>query len=286
MSTEMSAASQTYRFTLGSFECVSLSDGEMAYPIEKLFSNVARETVIEALERRNLPADHVITPYTCLYINTGDHQVLVDMGAGPLAPTTGTLAQSLVAAKIESDAIDTVIITHAHPDHIGGSLNLDGSLLCPNARYFIWKGEWDFWHSEAARTKLQRFMPFIDKNLDPVQDRMVFLSHEQEIVAGIQAIATPGHTPGHMALSIHSGHEQLLHVADTVLHPLHLEHPDWVPTFDLLPDQASVSKQRIFERAVAENALVFAHHFPPFPNLGYVAKKVSAWHWRPVLGAS
>lgn len=75
--------------------------------------------------------------------------------------------------------------------------------------------------------------------------------------------ATFGHTPGHIALSIASGADQLLHVSDAVLYPLHLEHPEWTPVFDMLPEQASNSKRRIFDLAAEENALVFAHHFLP-----------------------
>ena len=85
-----------------------------------------------------------------------------------------------------------------------------------------------------------------------------------------------------MALSIVSGGEQLLHVSDAVVYPLHLEYPEWTPVFDMLPEQASASKRRIFDLAAAENALIFAHHFPPFPNLGHVSKQEQGWPWQPI----
>jgi hypothetical protein len=75
------------------------------------------------------------------------------------------------------------------------------------------------------------------------------------------------------ALSITSGGEELLHVSDVVLFPLHLGHPDWLPVFDLPPAQTAASKQAIFKCAAEQHALVFAHHFPPFPNLGHVVKQ-------------
>jgi hypothetical protein len=87
----------------------------------------------------------------------------------------------------------------------------------------------------------------------------------------------PGHTPGHVALSITSNDEQVLHISDVVLYPLHLEYPDWVPVFDILPEQAAGSRRRIFDRAAQERALVFAHHFPPFPNLGHVHQQEAGW---------
>jgi hypothetical protein len=80
-----------YRFQLGEFECVSLSDGSVDYPLKNLFANVPIEQVEEALRQRNLPVEHVTTPYTYLYVDTGEHRVLVDMGAGSLRPRTGRL---------------------------------------------------------------------------------------------------------------------------------------------------------------------------------------------------
>jgi glyoxylase-like metal-dependent hydrolase (beta-lactamase superfamily II) len=284
MSLPLPAVSTAYRFSLGSFECMALSDGEYTYPIESLFANVDEETVNTALRRRNLPTGKVTTPYTCLFINTGAHKVLVDVGAGDLAPTTGTMVRHLKAANIDPADIDTIIITHAHPDHIGGNLDIDGNPLYPNARYFLWKEEWEFWNSESATAKWGRFVPFVRKNLDPVREQLTLLDREQEIVPGIQTVAAPGHTPGHSAVAIYSNHEQLLHVVDTVIYPLHLEYPDWLPVFDIQPELAAASKRQIFDRAVAERALVFAHHFPPFPNLGYVLKRGDGWLWRSVNG--
>lgn len=278
--TSTTTAVQHYRFQIGKFACIAASDGEAAYPPQNFFANAPKEAVEESLHQRGLPTDHIITPYTCLYVDTGEHRVLVDVGAGHLFPTTGMLLPNLKAARIEPASIDTIIITHAHPDHIGGNVDEHGAPLYPNARYFIWKEEWDFWGS-AVPAQWQKFVPFVRANLDPVKDKLVYLEQETEIVPGIHVIAAPGHTPGHFALSIISGGNQLIHVSDTVLYPLHLEHPDWVPVYDILPEKAEASKHRIFDRA-AENALVFAHHFPPFPNLGHVIKQGKGWQWKPI----
>jgi glyoxylase-like metal-dependent hydrolase (beta-lactamase superfamily II) len=117
--------------------------------------------------------------------------------------------------------------------------------------------------------------PMVDiarRNLEPMRDRLSLVDDGAEVVPGIRVVAAAGHTPGHVALSITSDGEQLLHISDVVLYPLHLEHPEWVPVFDILPEEAAASKHRIFDRAAEQQALVFAHHFPPFPNLGHVRK--------------
>ena len=287
----------SFRFEMGEFECVSLSDGALNYPPESFFANVPLERVEEALRRRNLPTAQLTTPYTCLFIDTGEHRVLVDTGAGDLGThaadlfpgldhstsVTGLLLENLRAAGIEPSKIDTVIITHTHPDHVGVTLDEAGRLVFDDARYYISEDEWEFWTSDAATTKTSAIMVEIARrNLDPLKERMTFVGDASEIVPGIHAIATYGHTPGHIALSIASGGKQLLHVSDAVLYPLHLEHPEWTPVFDMLPEQAAASKRGIFDLAVEEDALVFAHHFPPFPNLGHVHKKVRGWKWQPI----
>jgi glyoxylase-like metal-dependent hydrolase (beta-lactamase superfamily II) len=193
------------------------------------------------------------------------------------------LLENLRAAGIEPSEIDTVIITHAYPDHVGGTLDEAGRLVFGDAHYYISQDEWEFWSSDAATTKAPAFMvESARRNLDPLKERMTFVGDASEIVPDIRAIATYGHTPGHIALSIASEGERLLHVSDAVLYPLHLEHPEWTPVFDMLPEQASASKRRIFDFAVEEDALVFAHHFPPFSNLGHARKKERGWQWQPI----
>ena len=85
-----------------------------------------------------------------------------------------------------------------------------------------------------------------------------------------------------MVVSIVSKGERLLYIGDTVLHPLHLEHPDWLPVYDILPEQAAVSKRRIFDLVASTGALVMGQHFPPFPNLGHVVKNGGRWEWQPI----
>ena len=276
----------SYRFELGDFECVSLSDGSANYPLLNLFANVPRAQIEEALRQRNLPIDYVTTPFTCLSVSTGEHQVLVDMGAGSLRPSTGRLVPNLEAAGLDPGDIDTVIITHAHPGHVGGTLDGEGQLVYANARYFIWKAEWDFWFSELARARApERFVACARINLEPLQRRVTLLDCDAEIVPGVRAIPAPGHTPGHTVVGVASSDELLLCTGDTVLHPLHLEHPDWTSIYDILPEKAAASKRRIFDLAAEKKALVLGQHFPPCPSLGHVVRSGKGWQWQPTGAA-
>ncbi len=256
-----------YRFAIGSFACTSLLDGSYEYRWQDFYSTASETEARAAMKSKGISAEKIVTPYTYLHVDTGEHQVLLDAGAGSLAPTTGRLPQSMQAAEIDPDEIDTVILSHAHPDHIGGLLRPDGSPAFPKATYYIWKREWDYWFSDEERaraheTPMKKFDGFFDfarSRLQPVrkQVRLVEFSGEREsIMPGISVLRAPGHTPGHMVVELRSGAETLVYIGDTVLSPLHLEHLDWLPVYDIQPEQAAVSKRFVFDLAAAHHAWV------------------------------
>lgn len=286
-----------YSFPLGHFSCIAISDGGLNYPIESFFKDVAPDRAKQILQDHNLPTTHIFTPYTLLYIDTGTQKVLIDTGIGQsvtaarkMFPTVdnsalpcGTMLENMRLARLNPDEIDVVIITHAHPDHIGGTINAEGGLNFPNAHYYIWKEEWEFWFSdERTATTPPAFVTLARTYLSPLRDRVTLVDSDAEIIPGISAIPTPGHTPGHICVRMTSDDQQLVHLSDALLHPLHLEYPEITPVFDLLPDQAQTSKQRICQSITREDVLVFAHHFPPFPNLGHVTDEGNRWIWHPI----
>jgi glyoxylase-like metal-dependent hydrolase (beta-lactamase superfamily II) len=292
----MAVNADIYHFELGDFHCIAVSDGTHTYapptfppPAVFLFANVPKERLEPVLREHNLQPEQWLewtSPYICLVINTGKHWVLVDTGADGLAPSTGKLLRNLQSVGIMPKDIDTVILTHGHPDHIGGNTDDEGRRVFPDAQYVMWKDEWEFWTSGQAETKLdedrrERQMRFARKNLPPIQGRLELVDHETEIRPGIQAVAAPGHTPGQMALAISSRGKQLLCVSDVILHPIHLEQPEWCAGTDFSPQQVVATRRKLLKRAATENALVLAFHFP-FPGLGHVARKGKAWQWQPV----
>ena len=289
-------SNEMYHFKIGRFECTAVSDGTLTYtpptfppPATLLFANAPKERLEQMLLEHNLQPEQWVewtSPYICLVVKTDDHLVLVDTGAGGLASTTGRLMQNLREARIAPEDIDTVILTHGHPDHIGGNIDAGGNPAFPNARYVIWKDEWDFWTSEQAEQKLDEhvreiLVKFARENLPPIQGKVDLFNLEKEIVPGISAVAAPGHTPGHMALEISSDGELLLCIADAALHPIHLEQLDWHAAVDFAPDQAVATRRKILHRAADQKALILAFHFP-FPGIGRIDQKGEGWQWQPI----
>ena len=278
----LNSMDDNYHFNLGGFECICFNDGGLNYKPSDFFKNVPTEKLNEVLKKKKLPLDSIYTPYTHLFVNTGEHRILVDMGAGKVLPNNGNLPISMRSVGIEPEEIDTVFITHAHPDHIGGTLDDSGNPIYANARYYIWKEEWDFWFSDSTFEKTNEFfIKTAREQLNPIKDRIIFLEEESEVLNDISVLFAPGHTPGHMVVVFASGKKKLFYVADTVLYPLHLEYPDWVPIYDILPEKAAMSKNRIFNLVAEEEALVIGQHFTPFPSLGKVVKKERGWLWVP-----
>lgn len=297
-SEEHQAAEVNHEFTVGDVECAVVSDGSFAYPDPgtSFFVNADRDELATALRRHGIDLetwDAFVSPYPCLVVRTEDRTVLVDTGGGELGEHTGKLRTNLAATDVTAADVDTVLLTHVHPDHVGGNVADDGDPAFPNARYLLPDREYEFWLDQPDLSALQ--VP------DHVTDAMIAAAEEQvrpladelerlpdagaEVAPGVRTVPAPGHTPGHVAVEVRSGGETLLHLVDLVLLPVHVERPEWYAAFDLDPEAVVESRRRLLERAAGEDALVMAHHFPP-PGLGRLRSADAGYEWDPVSGTT
>jgi len=273
-----------YRFALGGFEVTTLLDGaiELEGP-HPIFGEDQPADAVEALAEANfLPADRMEIAFTPVLVNTGDHLVLFDSGNGPgRRPNAGRLAEVIRAAGHDPEAVDTVVITHFHPDHIGGLMEADAPVY-PEARYATAEVEYDFWTKEERLSGPTEGVARLTRaNVVPLAERMRFLKDESEVVPGIRAIAAFGHTPGHMAFHIESEGERLLLWADTANHyVLSVQRPDWHVRFDMDKEAASATRRRLFDMAASERLPVIGYHMP-FPAVGFIDRTDESWRWVP-----
>src|SRR4051794_12071963 len=278
-----------YTFQVGSVCCTVLSDGYYAYPTPWFFPNADPARLAQALDRRRLPHAEILSPYTCLLIASGRHVALVDTGAGDSSRTTGAILARLDLAGIRPRDVDTVILTHAHPDHVGGTVTRAGRPAFPNARYVLSENEWIFWAAAHPDLTALRVPPDLKRSmeqtacrsLDALRFQIETIDKEVEVIPGVRVIPAPGHTPGHLALLVASGGEALLNIGDAAVHPLHLEFPEFENGFDSSPSTAAATRRELMERAVSEGMRIMAFHFP-FPSVGRVSAGVSGgWEWSP-----
>ncbi len=278
---------ETHCFRIGDFECIAINDGTHAYkdPADNIFTYAPRKQLSEALIASGIIPDEwteYLSPYTCLLVKTGLNTVLIDTGAGTsFDPGLGNLPGLIQDNGISLQEIDTILITHAHPDHIGGNTFPDGQVAFPQARYMISKTEWEYWSSEKTLREGGFFVETVRKQLLAISARFTLVEPDSEIIPGIRLIAAPGHTPGHIGVEIHSRAQKLIIVGDAFLHSLQIDHPGWYSEYDIQPDLMVKTRLELLKKAADERVMVLAFHFP-FPGLGFIRREGDVYHWEPI----
>ena len=215
-------------------------------------------------------------------IPVGPFQVMTYLAACPqtregvIIDPAGEEDNLLALIEKQDVKVKYILNTHGHADHVFGNQKLKDSLKVPVCMH---EDDDRFFADEAVREKSLE-----ELGLPPSDSADIQLKDGDVLKAGtlnVEVIHTPGHTPGHMALSVSSGGEQLLCISDTVLHPVHLEQPEWCAVVDNNPQQVASSRRKLLSLAATEKALVLAFHFP-FPGLGHVIPRGDGWQWQPI----
>ena len=277
-----------YRLKLGDYQLTALFDGVWYLPIDdKFVRNAGAAEVNQALAAAFLPPSVLPISFTALLVNTGSKLVLIDTGtAGQIADTAGSMLDNLKVAGIDPRAIDTILISHFHPDHIDGIKTKDGAKVFPNAEILVPEPEWDFWMDDANMTPaegaVKRYFLNARRIFRDIASEVRRFRPGAEVAKGIVSVPAYGHTPGHTAFAIHSGNQSMLAMSDTVRNPyLFARYPDWQPTFDMDGPQAVAARRQMLDRVVADRMLVQGYHFP-FPACGHMVKTAAGYDLVPV----
>jgi glyoxylase-like metal-dependent hydrolase (beta-lactamase superfamily II) len=283
-----------YRYRLGDYQLTALYDGTWYLPIDDKFMRNATEAEVNAaLAAAFLPPKVLPVTFTALLVNTGSKLILIDTGtAGQITDSAGTMLANLAVAGVGPDAIDTVLISHFHPDHIDGLKTKDGDKVFHNAEILVPEPEWAFWMDDGNESRATGSVLGYFRNarriFRDIAKEVRQFKPGAEVAPGIVSIPAYGHTPGHTAFAIHSGPESLLVMSDTVRNPyLFARHPDWQPIFDMDGPQAVAARRRMLDQAASDRMFVEAYHFP-FPACGHIVKTGTGYdlvplEWQPLL---
>lgn len=282
-------AAAFYRYKVGAYELTAVHDGVWLREIDYNFvRNIGWNAVAFAMRDAHMAPQILPTPFTPVVVNTGSKLVLIDTGTGGQFPApSGSFMANLAAAGIDPKAIDLILISHFHPDHINGIRDKDGGMVFPNAEIHVPAAEWAYWMDDANMMKQREAarpawlnVRRIFRNIAAKVQRF---DTAKEFVPGITALHTPGHTPGHASFVVASGSHSALVLGDVTNNPyLFLRNPHWQGTFDVDGPLAVDTRRKVFDRVAADRLLVQGYHFP-FPASGYVNKTAGGYDLVPAM---
>jgi glyoxylase-like metal-dependent hydrolase (beta-lactamase superfamily II) len=276
------ASSRAKTFNLGDLECRVLYDGSRSVgaitdvPAERfVFGDAPVEELGRCLSKYGGFGSSTVLPFNYLLLNDGGHYTLVDAGCGEMAENdkhpgepAGLLAGSLSEAGVNVHDIETVIVSHCHWDHFGGVVQ-DGEVAFPDAEFVISRREAQYIRSRIGGWALDY--------LNLIEERVRYVDSVDVLGGGVIVRPAPGHTPGMMVVEVSSSGESLLYTSDVVIHQAHVEHTDWIPSFEYDRVVAAASRLRLVEESHRRGLLLFVPHIPGV--LGRVERLQDGYRW-------
>lgn len=281
-----------YRYKLGSFEITVVTDGSRPTKVPNNFiRNASRDAWSAGLAAVHMDKENPAFPFTPIVVNTGSKLVAIDagLGAGAYEQSKGAIGQyqtNLAASGIDPKSIDTVVISHFHADHINGLLIADNKPAFPNAEILVPEVEWKFWtdEGEASRASegLKGNFANVKRVFGALGNKVTPYQAGKEVAPGIDAVATPGHTPGHTSFAISSGSATVMAQIDVTAGPalLFVRNPDYQAFFDMDGPLAVQTRRKLYDQLVTDNMMVQGFHLP-FPSVGFMEKDGNGYRFVP-----
>jgi glyoxylase-like metal-dependent hydrolase (beta-lactamase superfamily II) len=274
-----------YRTKVGDAEITAIYDGVWEKPHDPgYFSNATVDETKQALAAAGFTTAFVTIPIATFVIRLNGKTVLCDAGGGDQVQgfnpdsvfVSGKTLANLKAAGIDPAQVETILVSHFHPDHIFGLLGKETNApVFPNAEIIVSAAEYKFWTDPSLTGKLPPGRQSLARRIQtviPQWKNVLPVEGEDEVVPGIRFVSVPGHTPGHTAFHVSSGEAQLMISSDTAYVPaLCAAHPAWHGAFDQDAPLAETSRRKLLDRVIADKMLICGSHFP-WPGFGRIAR--------------
>jgi glyoxylase-like metal-dependent hydrolase (beta-lactamase superfamily II) len=279
-----------YRKKIGDIEVTLISDGGFPMQPAALFPE-AKEAIPEVAKKQFVSPEVFPGHVNTLLIKSGGKTLLIDTGCGTLfGPGTGKMIENMQRAGVDAGTIDHLLITHIHPDHVGGLLS--GIDALNGTQLHVSDTERKFWaEPDLSKSILPDEMKaqiagggksFVDM-LAKAGDRAIGFEGKKELLPGVTVEPAPGHTPGHAIVQISSGNDSVLYIADCVhMAPFQFVHPEWKLGFDTDANEAIETRKKIYDRCATDRVLVAGAHLP-FPGFGHIDRVGDRYAWVPIV---
>lgn len=269
---------------LGAKSLTMMSDGNLVLPIDFVFGEVPREEVEKLLTAHGDPTDALRPDCNVTLLRDGERVVLFDVGSGPnFMASAGRLAESMAEAGIDPSEVTDVVFTHAHPDHLWGLVDDFDELVFADANYHINRVEWEFWRADDTLSKMpearKTFVVGAQSRLEILEDRINLFDHGAEVLPGIEAVDTSGHTEGHTSFAVWDGSQSVMILGDAITSAaVSFARPDWPSGSDHDAARGAQTRVRLLDRLAGEQTQIIGFHLP-HPGLGRVERDGGAYRY-------
>ncbi|NNE53045.1 MAG: MBL fold metallo-hydrolase [Sulfitobacter sp.] len=269
--------------TLGDIRLDVVSDGSLTLPGSFIFDGMPKDELQPILDTYGISSEVLTPPCNVTLMRSGDRTVLFDVGSGPdFMPNAGELLDALDALGVAPEDVTDVVFTHAHPDHLWGLLDDFDDPLFTEASYLIGKAEWDYWTNPATVDEIGEaraaFAVGAQRRLAMIEDAITFFGDGEEILPGVAARATFGHTPGHMSFEVRQGTDALMVLGDSIVnHHVAFAKPEWRSGSDQDQDLAAKTRTKLIDQLATEQMPVIGFHLPG--GLGRVERADGAYRF-------
>ena len=271
-------------YRVGTKTVTSVSDGNLVLPGDMVFDGLPQDELAAILEQYGISREQILPPCNLTLLQDGERTILFDAGSGSaFMPSAGEILESLDAVGVAPEDVTHVVFTHAHPDHLWGVLDDFDDPVFYDAEHLISQPEWDYWTDPDTVNTIDEtrasFAVGAARRLDAIADQMSFFEDQDEVLPGVLAHLTPGHTPGHTSFEIRDGKNALMVVGDAIVnHHVAFARPDWPSGTDQDQETGAQTRMKLLDRLVADDIALLGFHLPK-GGVGRVERAGTAYNF-------